>query len=149
MVIEFQHSPIAQLEMEGREAFYENLIWVVDGDRGSGDPSYFSIGLETTEPASFDPLAYFLKWWGKSRLLHNWVTATSEVYIDFGHEDRIWKLAHFEPDNNVAVVMPTAIKWFVEACSSGEPIPLVAADENDPLTYQRQWVEVPRPNSSL
>lgn len=71
LVIEFQHSPIEQIELDSREAFYGNMIWVVDGDRGSADPGYFSVGLSTVEPVSFVPLAYYLKWWGKSRLLDN------------------------------------------------------------------------------
>ena len=147
LVIEFQHSAIEQRELKSREAFYENLIWVVDGDRGSLDPGYFSVGLGTKDPASYVPLAYWLQWWGKSRLLHNWADVASDVYIDFGHGDRIWKFAHFEPEDNVAIVMPTASEWFIEACLKGEPIPGVAADENDPLTYERQWVEVRRQTS--
>ena len=142
LVIEFQHSPIEQTEMESREAFYRNMIWVVDGDRGSTDRSYFNMGLATTEPASFVPLAYHLEWWGKSRFLHNWGKATSPVYIDFGDKQALWKLVSFDPDENLGIVMPTTREWLVEACLCGEPIPAVAADENDPSTYRRQLVEV-------
>ena len=147
LVIEFQHSPIEQMEMDSREAFYGNMIWVVDGDRGSADPGYFSVGLSTVEPASFVPLAYYLKWWGKSRLLHNWAIATAPVYIDFGDEEAIWRLVRFDTDEHLGIVMPTTREWLVEACSNGEHIPSVAADENNPLTYQRQWVEVHRSSS--
>ena len=142
LVIEFQHSPIEQLEVESREAFYGKLIWVVDGDRGSLDPGYFSVELCTVEPASFDPLAYFLKWWGKSRLLPNWAKTNAPVYFDFGDEEALWRLVRFDSDENLGIVMRTTRKCLVEACSNDEPIPVVAADENDPLTYQRQWVEV-------
>ena len=144
LVIEFQHSPIEQQEVESRESFYGQMIWVVDGDRGSLDPGYFSVGLSTVEPASFDPLAYFLKWWGKSRLMHNWAKTSAPIYLDFGDEEALWKLVSFNSDEDVGIVMPTSRTWFVKACSNGEPIPAIAADENDPLTYQRQWVEVDR-----
>lgn len=147
LVIEFQHSPIEQMEVESREAFYGNMIWVVDGDRGSADPGYFSVGLSTTEPASLVPLAYYLKWWGRSKTLDNWALATVPVYIDFGHQEALWKLVSFDPDENLGIVMPTTRTWLVEACSNGEPIPAVAADEDNPRTYQRQWVEVHQPNS--
>ena len=142
LVIEFQHSPIEQMEVESRETFYGNMIWIVDGDRGSLDLDYFRMGLSTAAPASFVPLAYHLKWWGTSRLLHNWTKSTVPVYLDFGDEEALWKLVRFDIDANLGIVMPTTREWLVEACSNGKPIPSVAADENDPLTYQRQWVEV-------
>ena len=142
LVIEFQHSPIELRELESREAFYENLIWVVDGDRGSADPQNFNMGLSTTEPASFEPLAYSFGWWSRSRLLHNWAEATSHVYLDFGEEELLWRLAHFDADANGGVAIPTTREWLVDACIKGEPIPGIAADKNDPLTYQRQVVQV-------
>ena len=141
LVIEFQHSPIEQMEMDSREAYYRNIIWIVDGDRGSLDPGYFRLGLSTTNPASFDPLAYYLGWIGKSRLLHNWAEATAPVYIDFGDEEGLWRLIHFDTNENWGIVMPTTREWLVEACLNGKPIPSAAADENDPLTYERQWVQ--------
>ena len=142
LVIEFQHSPIEPQELESREAFYKNLIWVVDGDRGTADPQYFNMGLSTTEPASFEPLAYYFGWWSKSRLFHNWAETSSPVYLDFGDEELLWRLAHFDADANGGVVIPTTREWLVDACIKGEPIPGVAADENDPSTYQRQMVQV-------
>ena len=142
LVIEFQHSPIDPRELESREAFYENLIWVVDGDRGTADPQFFNMGLLTTEPARFEPLAYYFEWWSKSRLMHNWAETTSPVYLDFGDEELLWRLAHFDADLNKGVVMPTTHEWLVNACIKGEPILGVAADKNDPLTYQRQMVQV-------
>lgn len=142
MVIEFQHSPIDPRELESREAFYKNLIWVVDGDRGTADRQYFNMGLSTKEPASFEPLAYYFGWWGKSRLLHNWAETTSPVYLDFGDEKMLWRLAHFDTDANEGIVTPTTRERLVDACIKGKPIPGIAADENDPSTYQRQMVQV-------
>ena len=107
LVIEFQHSPIELRELESREAFYENLIWVVDGDRGSADPQNFNMGLSTTEPASFEPLAYSFGWWSRSRLLR--AEATSHVYLE---KELLWRLAHFNASNLVAYFL--------------------AADKNDP-----------------
>ncbi|SOD12578.1 competence protein [Pedobacter xixiisoli] len=34
--IEFQHSPISLAELQSREAFYPNLVWVVDGKKFKG-----------------------------------------------------------------------------------------------------------------
>lgn len=142
LVIEFQHSPIEHMEMKTREAFYRNMIWIVDGDRGSNDPGYFNVGLKTGEPACFDPLAYYLRWWGRTRLLHNWAKTTSPVYIDFGqHTNNLWQLVQFNPDESLGIVMPTPREWLIEACLNGKPIPSVAADENDPWTYRRSLVD--------
>ena len=142
LVIEFQHSPIEPMELQSREDFYKNMIWVVDGDRGSTDRQYFAMGLSTIEPVSFSPLVYYFEWWGQSRLLHNWAQASSPVYLDFGHESAIWKLLQFDPDDKSGVIMPTKRISFVEACSSGQPIPSIAADANDPRTYHQPLVRL-------
>jgi hypothetical protein len=142
LVIEFQHSPIETMELESREGFYKNMIWIVDGDHGSTDRQYFIMGLLTSEPASFSPLVYYFGWSGQSRLPHNWAQASSPVYLDFGHENVIWKLLEFDPDEKSGAVMPTKRASFVEACSNGEPIPSIAADANDPRTYHQPLVRL-------
>ena len=142
LVIEFQHSPIENAELQSREEFYKNLIWIVDGDRGSTDPQYFYMGLLTRKPESFSPLVYCFGWSGQSRLLHSWAQASSPVYLDFGDENVIWKLVHFDPHDHRGFVMPTKREWFVEACSNDEPIPSVSADENDPRTYHREMTRL-------
>ena len=42
VVVEVQHSPIAQEEARSRERFYGNMIWVVDARHLSG---WFSVGM--------------------------------------------------------------------------------------------------------
>ena len=49
LVVEFQHSPIDYTEMASREAFYDNMVWIVDGDRGSLDPNYFIMGSRESQ----------------------------------------------------------------------------------------------------
>lgn len=56
LAIEFQHSPISQAEMKSREEFYGEMIWIVDGLRGTLDASFFRMGLHG--PIQKDPLAY-------------------------------------------------------------------------------------------
>lgn len=142
LVIEFQHSPIEEIELKSREEFYKNMIWVVDGERGSTDRQYFDMGLLTSEPASFSPLVYYFGWSGQSRLVHNWAQASAPVYLDFGHEKLIWKLDRFDPDDRSGVVIPTKRDWFVDACLIDEPIPSISADENDPRTYHRKMTRL-------
>lgn len=44
-IIEFQHSPIKPEEMESRETFYKDMVWVVNGTRLLGDLKRFDKGL--------------------------------------------------------------------------------------------------------
>ena len=81
LVVEFQRSPIDYEELISREAFYQNMVWVVDGDRGSLDPNYFTMGF-SGEPASFRPLVHLVEWWSPSRLLHKWHETTAPVHLD-------------------------------------------------------------------
>ena len=87
LVIEFQHSPKDFDKLFSREAFYQNMIWVVDGDRSSLEPSYFNLGF-SLEPLTFRPLTYGVKWYGQNMLMPKWAGATALVYIDFGNEEK-------------------------------------------------------------
>ena len=143
LVIEFQHSPIAPEEQQSRENFYQNMIWIVDGDRGSLDGNYFSMGL-SMDPINLNPLAYGIAWMGTGRLLHNWAEATVDVYLDFGHiiTDTLWRLVSFEQSDSVGVVLPIPRDWLIENCINGEPIPAIAVDEKDAWRYRWQMVRI-------
>ena len=122
LVIEFQHSSMDYGELVSREDFYENMIWVVDGDRGSLDPNFFGMGLGR-QPMEFRPLVHLVKWWGRGRLLHKWAEATAPVYIDFGWQG-LWLFREFQREENVGVFSPLSREWLVEACQNGDPIPV-------------------------
>src|SRR4051794_9065199 len=123
LVLEFQHSPLDPGELRSREAFYGAMLWVVDGNRGALDKSYFNMGL--SRPIQNDPLAYAVRWWSRSRLLHNWAAATAPVYLDFGDEF-LWRLIFFRADTKIAAVGPLLRSEFVQDCISGRPIHLLA-----------------------
>ena len=136
LVIKFQRSPIDYDELVSREAFYQNMIWVVDGDCGSSNPGYFSIGF-SWEPASFRPLVHLVKWWGPSRLLHKWNEATAPVYIEFGFRG-LWRFLEFCPEDNVGAFSPLDQEWLVEACVRGEPIPRANISQENEEQYLSQ-----------
>lgn len=82
-VIEFQHSNIRPAESRSREAFYENLIWVVDATRRQRDVAQFSRAWASGK--SPDPLS------NKRRisspagaLLRDWAGIRAHVFFDFG-----------------------------------------------------------------
>ncbi|TQD33265.1 hypothetical protein FKW81_14785 [Rhodobacter capsulatus] len=119
LVVEFQHSPITPAEMQAREAFYGNMIWIVDGTRGPLDASYFNMG--TWGPIDRDPIAYGIEWMGRSRLFHNWSEAGAKVYLDFG-TDLLFRLISFNQATNKGAVGPIHKKTAVDDCLIGRPI---------------------------
>lgn len=128
LVIEFQHSPIKPEEMQSREEFYDEMVWVVDGLRGELDGSYFNMGL--SGPIQKNPLAYQVTWWGRSRLLHNWSEANAKVYLDFG-KDHLWRLVLFDAKRKMGAVGPIAKSAFIDDCMTGTSISVSAMVEDD------------------
>lgn len=145
LVIEFQHSPITPEEMQSREKFYHNMIWVVDGNRGSTDPGYFTLGL-SYKPVNLSPLAYQIEWWGPGKILHNWKNATAKVYIDIGEplvfkEECLWQLVSFNPDSKIGTVIPIPQKWLIEGWIKGTPVYGIDVAEEDACKFYRKLVE--------
>jgi competence protein CoiA len=126
LVVEFQHSPMPPEEMEARERFYGNMIWIVDGQRGDLDLSYFQLGLGST-PIQTSPLAYAFAWYGKSRIMHNWSDAKARVFIDFGDNltkgpPVVWRLAFFDKGQKRGAVGPYPKHLLIEAILQGKEI---------------------------
>lgn len=90
-VIEFQHSNIRPDERRSREAFYQSLIWVVDGTRREKDAAQFLRVWANGE--SRDPLSSKRR---TSRpegaLLRDWAGGGAHVFFDFGDERTLWWL---------------------------------------------------------
>lgn len=104
LVIEFQHSPISPEEIRTREAFYEEMIWIVDGMRSPLDVSFFNMGV--WGPIDENPIAYGIQWMGRSRLFHNWSQAGTKVYLDFG-TDLLLRLITLTPRPSGALLVPS------------------------------------------
>jgi hypothetical protein len=125
LVIEFQHSTIAPAEIAAREKFYGNMIWIVDGDRGTLDPAYFKMGL--SGPIQKDPPAYQIEWLGRSHFLHNWSQVHANVFLDFGDE-HLWLLVSYDHSRKLGAVGLVSKKTLVELCLNGEKLPSVIRD---------------------
>ncbi len=138
-VLEFQHSIIHPTEMQSREVFYGDMIWVVDGLRSELDVRYFKMGL--SKPIQNSPLAYGLKWWGRSRFLNNWSEAKAKVYLDFG-EDVLWRLVFYDADKKIGAVGPITKEAFIEDCINGTPI-RVMVQENKPVATPQPVYRLP------
>lgn len=125
LVIEFQHSPMSYEERSSREEFYKQLVWVVDGRAELGT---FLVGR--SGPIQYDPLAYRLEWWGKSRLVPSWSDAQVPVYFDLG-DDAVWRLVLFDKEKRVSVIGPVAKKAFIEDCHNGTSFRVTVGDPAD------------------
>ena len=104
-VLEFQHSPISEVERRSREVFYRSMIWIVDGLRRKRDQKNFA---NTLHIANRKPLVYS-GFENECALLRDWVGRPVDVLFDFGARDEdtakfgrpvLWQL-HPDPQRRV------------------------------------------------
>jgi hypothetical protein len=135
-IIEFQHSYIKPQERRSREAFYQKLIWVVDGNRRLGDKKrFFGILSDSSFNKNYPGLKSTFP---EGALLRDWINSNTHVFFDFGEEDLWWLLSG--SDEYWAFVLPLPRSKFIE-------IHQVNPSEFDELikTYS---VSTPKPNQS-
>jgi hypothetical protein len=93
-VIEFQHSHIKPEERRSREAFYGNMVWVVDGLRRKYDLKQFMDAVRGGIQKSQEPLVVKIHPLD-CRLVEEWSTSRVPVFFDFGDEIQphgLWSL---------------------------------------------------------
>lgn len=85
LTIEFQHSPLSEVEQEEREEFYGGMIWVLDGSHGNQGFYTFIENIQFWSErgrspgqvgVKFDPLL--------ARITKRWLDSRRPVLIDFG-----------------------------------------------------------------
>ena len=119
LVLEFQHSVMKPEELRSREKFYDNMVWIVDGCRGELDSAHF--GLSLGGRISESPVAYSLRWYGRSKLFENWIQATKPVFIDFG-QNNLWRLVMFDPSTKKGALGPIGREYLIEDLTQGNPL---------------------------
>lgn len=77
-VVEIQHSPISTEEIQSRENFYRDMIWIVDARDLAGD---FALGT-TFSLVCCSPMLYGFVWSGRSKLLEKWSEPGVPVFFD-------------------------------------------------------------------
>ncbi|AVH45661.1 competence protein CoiA [Agrobacterium tumefaciens] len=85
LVIEFQRSAISREERMAREAFYPNMIWVVDGTRLKNDIPRFMRGTSDLRGAVRP--GYFMTRWPNECFPKPWIGSSKPVFFDFGGHD--------------------------------------------------------------
>jgi competence protein CoiA len=90
-VIEFQHSSIRPEERRSRDAFYRQLVWVVDGTRRKRDAGQFERTWNDGMPVGN---AYPLRrlYTDDCTLLSEWTDSATPIFFDFGQQALWWIL---------------------------------------------------------
>ncbi|WP_157037973.1 MULTISPECIES: competence protein CoiA [Chelativorans] len=80
LVIEFQHSHLPEKERSAREAFYQNMVWVVDGTRLKRDRPRFLSGRTLLRPTWLKGV--FVTQRPQECFPAGWLNCTMPVFFD-------------------------------------------------------------------
>jgi hypothetical protein len=117
-VIEFQHSYLKPEERRSRSAFYQKLVWVVDGARRKTDRVQFASALDSSfQVGSNAAVRRVLP--SKCTLLTEWGDANTPVFFDFGPGPTLWWLIA-TGSSGFAYVAPLSRSDFVEIHRHGD-----------------------------
>lgn len=152
-VIEFQHSPISDVERAAREDIYRPMSWVVDGLRLKGDRLRVYAALHRGGLVRADPLTWAVPV-DKCLLLQKWAESRVRVYLDLGESDDaglgaplLWALLP-QRNRRLAALMPVYRKAFIEAMTKGTPVKGISrVIERQPVVRQvivspRSWFPI-------
>ncbi len=81
LVMEFQHSPLDQQELVAREAFYKNMVWIVDASHRKNDYKRFIKGFPQFRQTPSKGV--FLVATPEKCFPTNWIHSTKPVFFDF------------------------------------------------------------------
>jgi hypothetical protein len=108
-VIEFQHSYIPPDERRSRDAFYRQLVWVVDGTRRKRDLKQFVTAWNDGIPTRRDSPIRRL-WIDDCALLREWADSQGPIFLDFGAGQPLcWLLPGRQNGTVYAAVFPREV----------------------------------------
>ena len=85
LVIEFQHSYMNPDERRSREAFYGDMVWIIDGLRRKNDRKQFTEAVRDKRWVLQDLLLVTLRQYD-CRIVDEWSSSRVPVFFDFGEE---------------------------------------------------------------
>lgn len=125
LVIEFQHSAISAEERAAREAFYGNMVWVVDGTRLKRDYPRFEDSRFMFGKTSHQ--AIFLMEKPEKCFPKQWLTSSVPVFFDFkgteetppGQQTRewLWCLLPGRAEDQAVVLIMSRAEFVKGACA--------------------------------
>jgi hypothetical protein len=89
-VLEFQHSYLHPEERRSRNAFYRQLVWVVNGRRRKTDYKQFVRVLDDGVPIDAAFQIRKLRYDEECRLLQEWGETQTPLFFDFGADESLW-----------------------------------------------------------
>lgn len=132
LVVEFQHSVIADTERTVRTAFYGNMVWVVDGLRRKRDrPRFSKSTFDWTKVQDNLWTLYF----PEEALPKEWFNCKVPVFFDFGEDDvlapgdpvrhpgKLWCLLPSMPNSGKRLITSISVPDFIANVQSGHPLP--------------------------
>lgn len=128
--IEFQHSHLAPNERRARDAFYPQLIWVVDATRRKADvpklEAAWNEGTQITQ--SIRRLRA-----PDSALLRDWSGCHAPVLIDMGVDTLLWLIPRRTPG-----------MAYIQLVQRATFISILCDDTAQARELEKQWTELPR-----
>lgn len=130
-VVEFQHSFLNPDERRDREAFYGNMIWVVDGMRRQRDRERFVRAAMKWQDWGTERRIFVTRF-AREGLPNEWVTSSVPVCFDFGVDrfpwdthktstHSLWCLLPQRPAGN-AIIAEIPKTVFITRCRTGRDI---------------------------
>ncbi|MCC8978906.1 competence protein CoiA [Bradyrhizobium acaciae] len=130
VVLEFQHSALRRDEREAREAYYQNMVWVVDGLRRIRDRPHFFSALGSGKILAANPMTIGLRVKGNA-LIRDWGASAVPVFFDFGDAAQpddplnfikpiLWALKPQSP-SDMAILTPITKASFGAFFAEGRP----------------------------
>lgn len=115
LVIEFQHSYLKPEVRRARDAFYDKIVWVVDGTRRKTDRPQFLKALEEGSLVGGNRIVK-IAFWDECRLLREWAESQASIFFDFD-EDVLWWL--FKSPNGTVYVAQYPRNEFIKRHHDG------------------------------
>jgi hypothetical protein len=131
-VIEFQRSPLAPEERRARDAFYPQLLWVVDATRRQADaPNLLKAWAGGWAPITSLPNLRRVHA-PDNALVRDWSGCRAPVFLDVGNGTLVW-LVPCSKTNSV-YLLPMSCAQFVSVHRDDSPTA---------LAIEKQWTEFP------
>jgi hypothetical protein len=136
-ILEFQHSRISPDERRSREAFYKNLIWVVDGQRLERARTKFYAAIRQGKILTGQQQLTLTFPLSRHPMIREWAQRGAAVFFDFGDAHNLEDLFvfgapvlwHLDPrtPNDQAILTPVLQIAFVESIHKGRPCRAISA----------------------
>lgn len=102
IIVELQNSVISKEERDSRNEFYKKMIWIVNGLRNKGDLGKFEKALSGLKPNHLPTDIHSIPV-NSCIILQDWIDCSTPIFLDFGHEEKLWLIYPKIIDSNVFI----------------------------------------------